>query len=183
MLYSVRLQQPKADSMWECCYHQTSLRYRPSIWSFFTIDSVFDESRPPWNTKAHIFQMHNVPHIYTHATVGEKHSQFGTKVNHNGRAGHESLALKTVMGTVLCMHGQDFLGAVLHKGSSIEKIIVLRWQNISTSNNTYLLLHNSVQSPMNISSHTLGITAHVKITSLRNYSPYLCCLHMVMKLI
>jgi hypothetical protein len=66
---------------------------------------------------------------YTHMRQWERNtvnSNEGTKVNHNGRAGHESLALKTVMGTVLCMHGHDFLGAVLHKGSSIEKIIVRR---------------------------------------------------------
>lgn len=30
--------------------HQTSLRYRPSIWSFFTIASAFDGSTFSWNS-------------------------------------------------------------------------------------------------------------------------------------
>lgn len=35
-------------------HHQTSLRYRPSIWNFFTMDSAFDESTFSWHLCATI---------------------------------------------------------------------------------------------------------------------------------
>ena len=54
----------------------------------------------------------------------------------------------------------------------------LRTHAHSIFDGSYLLLDNGMQSSMNIFGHTLGITTNIKISPLRDYIPYVWCLHM-----